>query len=157
MERSKSLRPNFPKVSKFQNSLTQKSSQRDRTKVQKLVVQINQVARSIYPIGHITNKYMHLPSKFLSIPLKSFSSNNPKSSVFFSTLEINKRKKKKKRNQVTRIETNPRLILTDAYTRLNCTRPNWLRQSKLPELDRWRDGCGVGRGECTCEREPRNT
>lgn len=110
-----------------------------------------------YPI--ITNNiYIFLPNfylffsnrfpQFLSISIKiirPISSINDKiktkqSRIFNFYLALNK--KKKKRNQVTRIETNPRLILTNAYTRLNCTRPNWLRQSKLPELARM--GAGLG-------------
>lgn len=93
---------------------------------------------------------MYLSSKFLSVLVELFSpiflnfdqnhtdpmiklkQNNTESSIFISTPALNKKKKKK---EIKSLES--KLILTNAYTRLNCTRPNWLRQSKLPELD-WR-------------------
>lgn len=128
------------KIPKFLDAkITARSTKNPKTRLP------NQSSYSIiqyYPI--ITNNiYIFLPnfylffwnrfSQFLSISIKiirPISSINDKiktkqSRIFNFYLALNK--KKKKRNQVTRIETNPRLILTNAYTRLNCTRPNWLR------------------------------
>lgn len=141
------------KIPKFLDAkITARSTKNPKTS-SKLIKLFDQY----YPI--ITNNiYIFLPNfylffsnrfpQFLSISIKiirPISSINDKiktkqSRIFNFYLALNK--KKKKRNQVTRIETNPRLILTNAYTRLNCTRPNWLRQSKLPELARM--GAGLG-------------